>query len=92
MSKKNDQTSDERTLREEDRLHIAGIFHEDIAPRLMKMGARTGSITCDFAGEQYKNWLITFRPTRAGFEIVDFEYDDDARSIQLVPGGRTPKV
>ena len=87
MSREDDQSHAGEALDDGDRVHITGIFHEDIAPRLMKMGARTGSITCEFAGEQYKNWLITFKSARSGFKIVDFEYDEDARTIQLVPRG-----
>ncbi|MBW2118120.1 MAG: hypothetical protein JRF53_09710 [Deltaproteobacteria bacterium] len=54
-------------------------------PRLMIMHARIGNINCEFAGEQYKNWVIEFRSTRSGFDIVDFEYDEDSRSFDLAP-------
>ena len=73
------------TLHEDDKLHITEIFHEDIEPRLMKMSARAGNINCEFAGEQYKNWVIEFKSTRYGFEIVDFEYDENSRSFELAP-------
>ena len=70
-------------LDDDDRIHITEIFHEDIVPRLMIMDARIGNINCEFAGEEYKNWVIEFRSSRSGFEIVDFEYDEDTRSFEL---------
>ena len=73
----------EPELDEEDRIRISEIFYEDIVPRLMMMDARIGNINCDFAGEHYKNWVIQFRSSRSGFEIVDFEYDEDSRSFNL---------
>ncbi len=72
-------------LDDDDKCHIMEIFHEDIAPRLMRMDARIGNINCEFAGSQYKNWVVEFRSTRSGFEIVDFEYDEDSRSFDLAP-------
>ncbi len=80
-----DQTHLKKELDDDDRMHILGIFNEDIVPRLMRMDARIGNLNCDFAGEQYKNWVIEFRSNRSGFEIVDFEYDEDSRSINLAP-------
>ncbi len=72
-------------LDDDDKVHIAEVFDEDVAPRLMIMQARAGNINCDFAGEEYKNWVVEFRSTRFGFEIVDFEYDEDSRSFELAP-------
>ena len=72
-------------LDDDDKAHIAGVFDEDVAPRLMIMQARTGNINCEFAGAEYKNWVIEFRSTRFGFEIVDFEYDEESRSFELAP-------
>ena len=69
----------------EDRIHITDVFYEEIAPRLMNMHARIGNMSCEFAGEQYKNWVVEFRSTQSGFEIVDFEYDEDTRAIELAP-------
>lgn len=73
------------TLDDDDKAHIADVFDEDVVPRLMIMHARAGNINCDFAGAEYKSWVIEFRPTRFGFEIVDFEYDEDSRSFELAP-------
>ena len=70
-------------LDDDDKAHIADVFDEDIVPRLMIMHARAGNINCDFAGAEYKNWVVEFRSTRFGFEIVDFGYDEDSRSFEL---------
>jgi len=72
-------------LDDDDKARIADVFDEDIVPRLMIMHARSGNINCDFAGAEYKNWVVEFRSTRSGFEIVDFEYDEDSRSFELAP-------
>ena len=70
-------------LDDDDRIHITEVFHEEVVPRLMMMDARIGNINCDFAGDQYKNWVLEFKSVRSGFEIVDFEYDEDSRSFSL---------
>ena len=80
-----DKIHSQKELHEDDKLHITEIFHEDVEPRLMRMNARAGNINCEFAGEQYKNWVIEFKSTRYGFEIVDFEYDENSRSFELAP-------
>ena len=72
-------------LDDDDKAHITEVFDEDVVPRLMIMQARAGNINCDFAGAEYKNWVIEFRTNRFGFEIVDFEYDEDSRSFELAP-------
>jgi len=80
-----DQTHLKNELDDDDKIHITEIFSEDVVPRLMRMDARIGNINCKFAGEQYENWVIEFKSTRSGFEIVDFEYDEDSRSFELAP-------
>jgi hypothetical protein len=72
-------------LDDDDKTYITEIFFDDIVPKLKKMHARIGTINCDFAGEQYKNWVIHFRSTRLGFDIIDFEYDKESRSYKLAP-------
>jgi len=89
MSGKKEQIHPKDKLDDDDKIHIIEKFHEEVVPRLMKMDARIGNITCEFAGVQYKNWLIEFRSNRSGFEIVGFEYDEDSRSIKLAPGPHT---
>ena len=75
--------SSQPELSDEERIEISEIFHEDIVPKLLMMHARNGTISCEFAGEAYKNWLIEFRSNRSGLEIIGFEYDPDARSFAL---------
>lgn len=79
-------------LDDDDKLHIMEVFHEDVVPRLMRMGARIGKISCEFAGEHYKNWVIEFSSTPSGFKIVDFEYDEEARGIDLAPRKTIGKI
>ncbi|MBW2709039.1 MAG: hypothetical protein JRD04_07110 [Deltaproteobacteria bacterium] len=70
-------------LDDDDKIHITGIFQEEIAAKLMQMDARSGNISCEFAGPQYRYWVIQFKSSRWGLEIVDFEYDEDTRSFNL---------
>ena len=70
-------------LEDDHKLHITECFEKDIAARLMQMDARCGNISCEFAGAQYRNWVLEFKSSRWGLEIVDFEYDEDTRSFNL---------
>jgi hypothetical protein len=70
-------------LSDDDRIRISEIFHQDIVPKLLMMHARNGTIACEFAGEEYRNWIIEFRSNRGGLDIVGWEYDPDARGISL---------
>ncbi len=70
-------------LDEEDKAVIRDIFLEKVVPKLQRLGARTGTIACDFAGDKFQNWLIHFRSFRKDFDIVEFEYDPEARTINL---------
>lgn len=72
-----------RELEDDDKVHITEIFEEEIAERLLQMDARSGNISCEFAGSQYRNWVLQFKSSRWGLEIVDFEYDEDTRSFNL---------
>jgi len=72
-----------RELDDDDKFHITEIFQGEIAVKLMQMDARSGNISCEFAGPQYRNWVIEFKSSRWGLEIVDFEYDEDTRSFNL---------
>ncbi len=86
------QTRIKTELDEDDKLHITEIFHDDVEQRLMRMNARAGNINCEFAGEQYQNWVIEFKSTRYGFEIVDFEYDENSRSFELAPQPQLTRI
>lgn len=92
MNGKMDQTHLKNELDDDDKIHITEIFNDDVVPRLMRMDARIGNINCKFAGEKYENWVIEFKSTRSGFEIVDFEYDEDSRSFELAPRPLTSQV
>jgi len=83
MSGKGDLTYQTYELSEEDKAHIRKIFQEVMVPKLIKYNARIGNLNCEFAGDQYKDWSILFKSDRSGFEIVEFEYDRDSRSLDL---------
>ena len=70
-------------LDDEDMVHIREIFYEEIVPKLIKCDARLGNLSCEFAGEQYKNWILQFQSKGSDFDIVEFEYDEDGESIDL---------
>jgi hypothetical protein len=66
-----------------DKAFITDIFYEDIVPKLIKREARIGNLSCQFAGEQYQNWIIQFRSKGQDFDIVEFEYDEEADVLDL---------
>jgi len=70
-------------LSDDDRIRISEIFQEDIVPKLLMMHARNGNINCEFAGKKYKSWVIQFKSSRSGLEIVAFEYDPNSGSFPL---------
>jgi len=73
----------EPTLTPDDRAVIQEIFEKEVVPKLAKLHARRGTLNCDFAGEKYRNWSLEFRSAGAGFDIVDFEYDEQGSGIDL---------
>lgn len=73
-----------KELSEEDKAIIREIFEQEICPKVsMKMIGRVGVLNCSFAGKEYENWNIIFRAKGDGFEIVDFEYDEESRGLEL---------
>ena len=70
-------------LADEDQEQIREIFYDRVAPKLAKLDARTGTISCEFAGQAYRHWTIRFESAGSGFNIVEFEYDEDAVTIDL---------
>jgi hypothetical protein len=70
-------------LEDDDVIHIRRIFEEDIVPKLKRLHARLGTLSCQFAGDPYKSWTLHFKETGSGFEILDFEYDEDAAEMDL---------
>ena len=77
------QTYMNNALTDEDKSEIQEVFFDKILPKLKKLDARLGTISCDFAGPQYANWMIQFRSRGEEFEIVDFEYDEMGAGIDL---------
>jgi len=72
-----------RNLTAEERAHILDVFHEEMAPKLRRLDARSGVIDCGFAGDRFKCWMITFRSRGSAFEIVEFEYDEEGGEMSL---------
>ena len=70
-------------LDDETQGHIRKIFQDEVVPKLQRLDARLGMLSCSFAGEKYRNWVIQFKSVRSDFEIVDFEYDEDADDMDL---------
>jgi hypothetical protein len=83
MKRKKHQVNLYNELTEEEKQRIRSIFHNQVVPKLIRLEARIGTINCEFAGEQFKNWTIQFRSVGSGFDIVEFEYDEDAAGIDL---------
>jgi hypothetical protein len=83
MSKKEHQDSPKYELDEYDKAHINDVFVENMTEKLRKRSARIGCLNCRFAGEAYRHWIIYFRSRGSGFEIVDFEYDENSHSLGL---------
>ena len=70
-------------LTDEEKSEIQQLFSEEIVPKLRKLDARLGTISCEFAGPQYAKWMIQFRSRGDEFEIVDFEYDEMGAGMDL---------
>ena len=70
-------------LTDEEKSEIQEIFSEQIVSKLRKLDARLGTISCEFAGPRYAKWMIQFRSRGEAFDIVDFEYDEEAAGIDL---------
>ena len=85
MNCKQTQIDLKSELDDEDKVFITEIFFEKIITKLQRMHARIGTLNCDFAGDQYKNWNIHFKSKGTGFEIIDFEYDKDSYGFSLDP-------
>ena len=70
-------------LSEDEQAHLQAVFHEEVAPRLARLDARIGTISCAFAGEPFRNWNVVFRALASGFEILEFEYDEAGADLDL---------
>lgn len=83
MKREEYQASLPDELSDEDQDIIRRVFHEEVVPKLLKLDARLGTISCEFAGEEYKNWSIQFKSVGDDFEIVEFEYDEEGATLDL---------
>jgi hypothetical protein len=83
MKSENNSTDLLHELSDEDQAHIRMVFDEDMVPKLTKLDARLGTLNCEFAGEQFKNWSIQFRSKGSYFEIVEFAYDEEGEDLSL---------
>jgi hypothetical protein len=70
-------------LDEEDKDHIRAVFDDEVVPKLARLNARLGNLSCAFAGKDFEHWTIEFRSIGNDFEIVSFEYDEEADSLDL---------
>ena len=83
MSETGDKGTIHQDLDDDDRTLIVEIFFSDVVPKLVKLHARNGILNCDFAGGQYRNWIIYFASRGSDFEITGFEYDEDSYGMDL---------
>ncbi len=82
----NEENSNEKAsyeLTDEDKEHIAAVFAEGVESKLQGLHARRGILNCDFAGERFRHWNIRFESAGSGFRIVDYEFDEKARGLDL---------
>ena len=73
----------ERELGDEEKEAIREAFSTHVVPKLARLHARNGVISCAFASPQYKNWQIHFKSVGSDFDIVEFEYDEEADGMDL---------
>lgn len=83
MKNGKDPSRSARELEEEDKLHILQVFLDEIVPKLRQLDARLGTLNCRFAGEKYRYWNLHFNSAGSDFRIIDFEYDEDSRILDL---------
>ncbi|KPK31094.1 MAG: hypothetical protein AMK69_01480 [Nitrospira bacterium SG8_3] len=83
MRSEEDLANTGHELSDDDQAHIRTLFHEEVEPKLIKLGARLGTLSCGFAGEQFRNWTVRFRSVGNDLEIVEFEYDEDGAELDL---------
>ncbi len=83
MKNNNDTNFFLTELDDADKAHIIDLFYREIVPKLKRLDARLGTLNCEFAGEDYRHWNIRFRSMGSDFNIVEFEYDEEAVGIDL---------
>jgi len=83
MNTENDRILLEDELDDDDMEFIRQVFFDEIVPKLKRLDARLGTLSCEFAGRKYSHWNIQFKSVGSGFDIVDFEYDEDSEGMDL---------
>ena len=83
MRPTDETTVHEPELDQDDRLHIATVFEEEMVPKLRRHHARIGALNCGFAGPGYADWLLRFRSAGDGFEIAGIELDECGGGLDL---------
>ncbi|MFO7785460.1 MAG: hypothetical protein ACQET7_04980 [Thermodesulfobacteriota bacterium] len=83
MSTTDDTPTRKLELDEDDLAVIRDVFDEKITPKLRRRHARTGTLSCEFAGPAYAGWILRFRSIGNDFEIIDYEYDQDGDGLDL---------
>jgi hypothetical protein len=82
MTKQNRHGHDPE-LSDEEIDHLRELFSREVVPKLVRLQARMGMVSCEFGGEEYRCWQIRFRSRGSGFEIVDFEYEEEGAGLDL---------
>lgn len=83
MPKVRNRASAGKEISEDDKFQIRAAFSEIVVPRLRRLDARTGALNCEFAGSEFKNWIVHFRSSGADFVITEFEYDETSVHVEL---------
>ena len=83
MKNQKEHTESIPELDEEDQEHIRAVFDDEVVPKLVRHSARLGTLSCGFAGKVYEQWTIEFKSIGDDFEIVSFEYDEEAEGLDL---------
>jgi hypothetical protein len=82
MIKRNRHGSDPE-LSDDERDYLRELFFQEVVPKLTRLHARMGMVSCEFGGEAYRSWQIRFQSRGSGFEIVDFEYEEAGAGLDL---------
>lgn len=83
MKSKESQNEPARELGHEEQEWIRDRFYAEVVPKLIRLNARLGTLSCAFAGPAYEHWMVRFRSRGDDFEIVEFEYDEQGDGIDL---------
>lgn len=70
-------------LSDEEIDRLRELFFQEVVPKLIRLHARNGIVSCEFAGPEYRSWQIRFRSRGSDFDIVDFEYDEEGTALDL---------